>query len=38
VPAVTQAWQALVQRCTQPAVAARPLFVELGQALGALSS
>lgn len=35
-PAVAQAWRALVQRCTQPEVAARPLFAEIEQALGAL--
>jgi len=38
VPAVAQAWQALVQRCTQPAVAARPLFAEIERALSALSN
>jgi tRNA A-37 threonylcarbamoyl transferase component Bud32 len=37
-PAVAQAWQALVQHCTQPEVAARPLFTEIEQALSALSS
>ncbi len=37
-PAVAQAWQALVQRCTQPEVAARPLFAEIERALSALSS
>jgi hypothetical protein len=35
--AVAQAWQALVQRCTQPEVAVRPLFAEIEQALGTLN-
>jgi hypothetical protein len=32
-PAIYQAWQALLRRCTQPEVAARPLFAEIEQVL-----
>jgi hypothetical protein len=37
-PTTYQAWQVLMQRCTQPMVAARPLFAEIERALSALSS
>jgi hypothetical protein len=37
-PMVHQAWHALVQRCMQPEVAARPLFAEVEQALAHLST
>jgi len=34
VPALHQAWQGLLHRCTQPKVAARPLFAEVVAELG----
>jgi hypothetical protein len=37
-PTTYQAWQVLMQRCTQPMVVARPLFAEIEQVLSALSS
>jgi len=36
-PAIHQAWQALLGRCTQPEAAARPLFAEIEQVLVSIS-
>jgi hypothetical protein len=37
-PTTYQAWQVLMQRCTQPMVAARPLFAEIERVLSELRS